>query len=358
MLRCLELAAKGKNFVLSNPMVGAILLSQEGHILAEGYHQKFGQKHAEFNVLKNIEQAPAGSCLFVNLEPCCHQGKNPPCTQIIIQKKVPRVIIGILDPNPKVAGKGILELEKHKIAVEVGVCQKECELLNKKYLTHTTQKRSFVALKIAASLDGKIALKNTKSQWITGKKAKVRTHQLRSEFEGIAVGKNTLWQDNPRLTNRNINHQLLPQPSPIIFISKGELLEHCFFLQDSRKKFLIAGKNIKKSYLQKISSQNLIIFQSSQVLPQPREVLEFLYTQKILSLIVEGGGALFTSFLVAGLVDKIYLFLAPKIIGSDGKNWCEHLNTISLLNQNHWSIAKIEHLAEDILIELYPQKYK
>lgn len=352
MLHCLELAKKGKSSVGSNPMVGAVLVSKEKKILCEGYHKGFGQKHAEVDALEKIAMAPEGSCLFVNLEPCCHQGINPPCIKIIIEKKIKKVMIGTLDPNPKVNGGGILELQKNSIAVETGICQEECEELNQKYLAYRRQKKIFVALKIAASLDGKIALKNEISQWITGNQAREKSHQLRSEFAAIAVGKKTLINDNPQLNNRI--SKTMPQPSPVVFWGNEELPKNCFFLQDTRKKFLIAGKNISPSYLKKIAQKNLFVFLSSMTRPSLQEALNFLHQQKIFSLLVEGGNSLLTSFLQTDLVNKIYLFLAPKILGEDAKNWCGALDLLQL-PKNQWNIKKITPLEEDILLEINPQ---
>jgi diaminohydroxyphosphoribosylaminopyrimidine deaminase/5-amino-6-(5-phosphoribosylamino)uracil reductase len=360
MRRCLKLAKKGKNFVKSNPMVGAVLLSKEGNILCEGYHKGFGLRHAEVEALEQIKQAPASSCLFINLEPCCHQGKNPPCAEMIVQKKITRVIIGTLDPNPKVSGGGVASLKKNKIEVEIGICQRECELLNQKYLTHVRSKRAFVALKIAASLDGKIALKNGDSQWITSEKARSKVHCLRSEFEAIGVGKNTFLHDNPKLNNRAGSN--LPQPSPVVFWSEPVLREknlfNYSFFKDTREKFFIMGKNVSEEKLQMIQKKNIGCFRSTNNQPQPLEALRFLYEKKIFSILIEGGGALHTSFLKAGLVDKIYLFLAPKIIGASGKNWCKDLEQLDILSKNYWEIGKTTKLGEDILLEIYPKKNK
>ena len=353
MLRCLALAKKGEGFVGSNPLVGAVLVSLQKEILSEGYHKGFGQKHAEVDALEKIDRAPDKSYLFVNLEPCCHQGINPPCTKIILAKKIKNIIIGCLDPNPKVAGKGILELKKNGVSVEIGVCQKKCEKLNEKYLIYRKEKRIFVALKIAASLDGKIALENGNSQWITGKKTRVKTHKMRSCFASIAVGQNTLLQDNPKLNNRLLKKML--QPSPIVFCGNNQLPEHCFFLLDTRKKFLAVGKNIPQDYLTKIQQPNLTIFQSAHARPDPQEVLQFLYKKKIFSLLIEGGSALATCFLQAQLIDKIYLFLAPKILGSDAKNWSGVLQLLKI-PKNYWKIEQTISIGEDILLEIYPQK--
>lgn len=353
MLHCLALAKKGEGFVGNNPLVGAVLVSSQKKILSEGYHQGFGQKHAEVDALEKVSEAPEGSYLFINLEPCCHQGINPPCTKIILSKKIKKIIIGCLDPNPKVAGRGIQELEKNGVRVELGVCQKKCEELNEKYLTYRKEKRVFVALKIAASLDGKIALKNEKSQWITGEKARAQTHKIRSCFASIAVGKNTLLHDNPKLNNRVFKKML--QPSPVVFWGAGKLLEPCFFLQDTRKKFLAVGKNMPQEHLAKIQQPNLTIFQSAKARPAPQEVLQFLYKQKIFSLLIEGGSTLATCFLQAQLIDKIYLFLAPKILGSDAKNWCGALQLLNI-PENCWEISQTINIGEDILLEIHPQK--
>ena len=349
MQRCLLLAEKGRCFVQSNPMVGAVLVSQDENIICEGYHEAFGSKHAEANVLMKTKTPPQ-SILFINLEPCCHQGKTPPCTDLIIKKKISKVIIGCLDPNLKVKGKGIKHLLEAGIKVEVGICKKECEILNQKYFIYHLQKRVFVALKIAASLDGKIALESKKSHWITGKDSRQKVHLLRSEFTSVAIGKNTLLEDNPQLTNRLKGDFL--QPIPIIFWGKGEFPQNYFLAKTKRKRILILNNKAHIREITDIQKENLVIYNSKNSRPKIKEVLEFLYKQKIYSLLVEGGAEIFSLFLQDKLVDKIYLFQSAKIIGGKGKNWTSHLKEIATLKKNNWRIDKTTLLGEDILLEI------
>ena len=350
MRLCLELAEKGKFFVKANPMVGAVLVDRDGNILSKGYHKAFGKEHAEVSALKKWKEVPKNSILFVNLEPCCHQGVNPPCTQIIIQKGVKSVVIGMPDPHSKVSGKGIKELRKQGIKVELDILREECEWFNQKYLVNITKKRTFVAIKAAVSLDGKLALANGLSQWITGGAARKKTQNLRSQFDAVAVGNSTLKKDNPRLTNRNSH--AARQPHRIVFLAHGELDKSCHFLKDTHsKKFLFAGKEIASDYLNTLKQQGVFVFQSKKIYPSCKEALEFLYSHNIYSLMVEGGARLIASFLQEKLADKLYLFLAPSIIGGDGKSWCSNLNLKTLQQQPKLKIKKTENCADDILVE-------
>ena len=188
MHRCLDLAVKGKDSVASNPMVGAVLVSKKGEILAEGYHKGIGKEHAEALALKKWDSVPPDSILFVNLEPCCHQGKNPPCTQNIIKKNVKQVVIGMQDPHYKVLGKGIKILQENNIKVHLFL-EKECLWFNQKYIINTTKHRPLVIAKIASSLDGKIALANGQSQWITAEPAREKAHWLRNSVDALVIGK-------------------------------------------------------------------------------------------------------------------------------------------------------------------------
>ena len=349
-MRLAELAEKGKYFVKSNPMVGAILASKDGEILSQGYHKAFGEKHAEVLALKKWDKVPASAILFVNLEPCCHQGVNPPCTQLLIQKGVKSVVIGMPDPHAKVSGKGIKELKNRKIHVEVGVLREECEWFNQKYLVNITKKRTLVGLKAAVSLDGKLALANGLSQWITGSASRKKSQSLRSDFDAVAVGHSTFKTDNPKLTNRNSD--ALCQPHRIVFLAHGELDTSSHFFSDTHsKRFLFAGKQVSSEHLKSLEQQGVFVFQSQKIYSSCKEVLDFLYSQNVYSVMVEGGAKLISSFVREKLVDRLYLFLAPSLIGSEGKSWCGNLQLEELKEQPKLKIQKIKKYQEDILLE-------
>ena len=201
MRRAIELAKKGGGYVHPNPLVGCVVV-KDGEVIAEGYHEKYGEFHAERNALTRCKSEIKGASLYVTLEPCCHYGKTPPCTDIIIEKGVKKVYVGILDPNPLVAGKGVKMLQDAGIEVEVGICADEIRELNKVFLKYITTKRPYVIMKTAMTLDGKIAAFTGDSKWVTNEESRKMVHQLRSEMAGVIVGIGTVLADDPMLNVR------------------------------------------------------------------------------------------------------------------------------------------------------------
>ena len=201
MRRAIELAKKGGGYVHPNPLVGCVVV-KDGEIISEGYHEKYGEFHAERNALLHCQSETNGASLYVTLEPCCHYGKTPPCTEIIIEKGVKKVFVGILDPNPLVAGKGVKILQDAGIEVEVGLCENEIRELNKVFLKYITTKRPYVIMKTAMTLDGKIAAFTGDSRWVTNEESRKMVHQLRSEMAAVIVGIGTVLADDPMLNVR------------------------------------------------------------------------------------------------------------------------------------------------------------
>ena len=201
MRRAIELAKMGGGYVHPNPLVGCVVV-KDGEIIAEGYHEKYGEFHAERNALTSCKSETKGASLYVTLEPCCHYGKTPPCTDIIIEKGIKKVYVGILDPNPLVAGKGVKRLQDAGIEVEVGLCADEIRELNKVFLKYITTKRPYVIMKTAMTLDGKIAAFTGDSKWVTNEESRKIVHQLRSEMAGVIVGIGTVLADDPMLNVR------------------------------------------------------------------------------------------------------------------------------------------------------------
>ena len=239
MKRALELAKKGEGFVSPNPMVGAVIV-KDGEIIAEGWHEKYGDLHAERNALKHCTQSAEGADMYVTLEPCCHYGKQPPCVNAIIEAKIKRVIVGSGDPNPLVAGKGIQILREHGIEVVENVLKDECDKLNEIFMYYIQHKRPFVAMKYAMTMDGKIATYKGLSKWITGEKAREHVHKLRHRYKAIMAGIGTVLADDPLLTcrledgigqvdlRRHVHAgstQRALQPMPLVFIHSDILGE-------------------------------------------------------------------------------------------------------------------------------------
>ena len=198
MLRAIQLAKKGEGWTNPNPMVGAVIV-KDGKIIGEGYHKKYGELHAERNAIASLTESAEGAVIYVTLEPCCHHGKTPPCTEAIIEQKNRKVVIGSRDPNPKVAGKGVQILRDHGVEVETGLLEEECLSLNEIFFHYITTKMPYVAMKYAMTLDGKIASFSGDSKWVTGEKAREHTHFLRKKYRGILVGIGTVLADDPML---------------------------------------------------------------------------------------------------------------------------------------------------------------
>lgn len=284
--RTFELARKAGSLTYPNPLVGAVIV-KNGKVIGEGYHKKFGQAHAEVNAIKQCRININGATLYTNLEPCCHFGKQPPCTEAIIKAGIKTVVFSHCDPCLKVKGKGKKELEKHGIKVIAGILKEEALKLNEIYFHYQKTRMPFVALKIASSLDGKIATSSDDSKWITNEKARAYGRRLRGEYQAILVGSNTILKDNPRLTARTKG---LADPIRIILDTHNKIPRTAQVFRD--KNYMLINKNIPlKSLLKKLSEQGII------------------------SLLVEGGAITISSFIDAKLAQKLYWFQAPILIG-------------------------------------------
>lgn len=309
MQRCLDLALLGMGEVAPNPMVGCVIVHQ-GTIIGEGYHQKFGQPHAEVNAIRSVRNPEwlAQSTLYVSLEPCSHFGKTPPCSDLIIQNRIPHVVIGTADPFAKVAGKGIERMQKAGIEVEVGVLEKECRQLNRRFFTFHENKRPYIILKWAQTLDGFIDTDRTETQhptWITNELSKRLVHKQRSEESAILIGTNTAEYDNPSLTIREWTGN---QPVRMV-IDRIQRLDQGLHIFDSTAPTWIftAEENVDSGTLKYIRLDF-----NQDILPQ---LLAALYERDILSVIVEGGSILLNSFLEAGLWDEAFVYTGNQFFG-------------------------------------------
>lgn len=333
MRRAIELAKKGGGYVHPNPMVGCVIVN-DSEIIAEGYHEKYGEFHAERNALLHCQSETKGASLYVTLEPCCHYGKTPPCTEIIIEKGIKKVFVGILDPNPLVAGKGVKILQDAGIEVEVGLCEDEIRELNKVFLKYITTKRPYVIMKTAMTLDGKIAAYTGDSKWVTNDESRKMVHELRSEFSGVIVGIGTVLADDPMLNVRldGNPHQpirivvdsnlRIPVDSQLVKTAKeyrtiiatqkphAEIAENAEI--DDHK--LLARKRANLAEL----GMGIIECQSINNHVDINDLMTKLGAMGIDSLLLEGGGTINAAFLEAGCVDEVWAFIAPKIIGGEG----------------------------------------
>ncbi len=309
MQRCLELALLGMGDVAPNPMVGCVIV-HDGKIIGEGYHEKFGQPHAEVNAIQSVlkPELLKYSTLYVSLEPCAHFGKTPPCSDLIIESRIPHVVIGTVDPFAKVAGRGIERMQKAGIEVEMGILEPECRNLNRRFFTFHEKKRPYILLKWAQTLDGFIDTDRSETEhptWITNALSKRLVHKQRSEESAILIGTNTAEYDNPSLTVREWTGN---QPIRLVIDRTGRLSSDLHLFDGKAQSWVFSGD-------EKPDSENLKFINldfSQNILPQ---MLAELYRHHILSLIVEGGSKLLNSFLEMDLWDEAFVYTGNQFFG-------------------------------------------
>ena len=354
MKLALENAQKGRGKVNPNPMVGAVIVKEE-KIIGIGYHEFFGGSHAEVNAFKNATENVEGATMYVTLEPCSHYGKTPPCADKIIEKKIRRVVIGSLDPNPLVAGNGVKKLIDAGIEIKVGILEKECIKLNEVFMKYIKSKRPFVVLKCAMSLDGKICTRDGESKWITGEKSRSHVHETRNFLSGIMVGVDTVIKDNPRLTSRIVGGK---NPARIIVDSTLRIPLGSNVLTDEFKdKTIIATtKYADKEKIKDIENLGVkvLIINSKEKRVNLNNLMDRLGEMNIDSILLEGGGTLNFSALKEGIIDKVQIYIAPKIIGGTlAKTPVEGEGIDKLKNAFNIKDLKVSLLGNDIFVEGY-----
>ncbi len=354
MKLALELAEKGRGKVNPNPMVGAIIV-KKNKVIGKGYHECYGEAHAEVKAFQNATEDVEGATLYVTLEPCSHYGKTPPCVDKIIDKKINRVFIGSLDPNPLVSGRGVEKLIDAGIEVTTGILEKECRELNEIFMKYMVERKPFVIMKTAMSLDGKIATKIGESKWITCSESRNNVHRLRDQVAGIMVGVNTVIMDNPELTCRieNGNNPVriivdssLRIPIDSKVLGKQHIAETIIATTpqaDIRKKIEIEDKGVK-----------VLITESLEGKVDLQDLMSKLAMENIDSVFLEGGSTLNFSALEQSIVDKVQVYIAPKIIGGDkSKTPVGGSGVECLINAFQLHRVSYRTIGEDILIEGY-----
>ena len=314
MSRCLQLAQQAEGHTAPNPMVGAVIMC-DGVIIGEGYHHRCGEPHAEVNAIRSVndQNLLMKSTLYVNLEPCSHYGKTPPCAQLIIDKKIPRVVVGMGDPNPKVNGRGIQMLREAGVEVVENVLNQQCQILNKRFVTLYTKKRPFVILKWAQTQDGFIDAWRTTSEIpplrISNEVTKTLNHQIRSIESAILVGTNTALLDNPHLTARKLNTR-----NPVrMVVDKSLRVPSDYRIYDQTTPTVIFTDKMVEN---KTNITFVKLDFSKAIVPQ---IMDYLYQANLSSLIVEGGTQLLQAFIDANLWDEVYIETSPEIIGAGVK---------------------------------------
>ena len=310
----LKLALKGKGRTSPNPMVGALVV-KDGRIVGRGYHEKAGLAHAEVIALDDAGQKAKGANLYVTLEPCTHFGRTPPCVDKIIKSGIKNVIVGMVDPNPVNNGKGIKILKAHKIKVETGFLEDKLKKINESFIKYITRKIPFVTVKVGQSLDGKIATRTGDSKWITSDRSRGLAHRLRSGYDAIMVGVNTILRDDPRLDawfskkqpiKIVVDSQLSTSQEANVFSRRGSVIIVTLPVksgQETENRKILAEKAKILDVKEKAGQINL------------RDMMKKLAQSRITNILVEGGGTLIGGLFDEGLVDKVMFFISPKIIG-------------------------------------------
>lgn len=334
MRQCLKLAKKGQGFVSPNPMVGCIVLDKNNNIISTGYHHKYGENHAERDALLKLKKGEEiGGTLIVNLEPCSHYGKTPPCTDLIIERGLKKVVIAMQDVNPIVAGNGIKKLKDNGIEVIENILKEQAEDLNEVFIKNMTQKEIFVTLKTATTLDGKIATKTGSSKWITSEKAREKGKELRTNYDAVLTTSATVLADNPK------------------FACKIKILIDRYLKCDFSMDYFKTGKIYVATTAKELptSPDNVEFIEYTNL----KSLFKQLFEKGIMSVFVEAGGTINGLLLEEHLVDKIYQFVAPKIIGDNSaKSAFDGRNITDINKSNNFKIQSVENLEPDILITL------
>lgn len=356
MRQVLRLAEKGRGRTAPNPMVGAILV-KGGQVVGRGYHVRAGEPHAEIVALQQAGEKARGSTLYINLEPCTHFGRTPPCAPRVVEARVRRVVIGMMDPNPRVKGRGIQSLSQAGIDVQVGILEKECQRTNEAFCKYIIKKEPFVILKVASTLDGKTATQKGDSKWITGEVSRRFVHRLRDQSDGVLVGIGTILRDDPLLTARIKGGH---DPYRVVLDSRLRIPERARVLEGSPSKAIIAtteeGSNEKMERLERKGVQ-ILVLNSKEGRIDLKTCLQSLGAIGIMTLLVEGGSEINGSFLDEGAIDKFYFFFSSKWIGDEkapgifGGHGVQDLSKTIKLNQ-----LRFRRMGEDFLLEGYVEK--
>ena len=359
--KAISLAGKAKGKTSPNPLVGAVIV-KNGQIISQAHHKKAGQPHAEINAINNSKKQIKGAALYINLEPCSHHGRTPPCTDAIIKSGIKEVCIGMVDPNPLVAGSGVKKLKAHGIKVITGILKDDCEKLNEAYIKFITKKMPFVILKTAATLDGRTATILGDSKWITNESSRRFVHKLRSEVDAILVGTGTATKDNPQLTARP-GGKRVKNPVRVVLDRTLSISKNANVLKDTdaAKTILFTGKGYDKKKAAYITNKGVRIITAKEKDGRLdlKDVLKRLAKEDITSVLVEGGSELSSSFVKEGLADKMYLFFAPKLLLDDnakpiftGKKFAGKSKGL-IKDAISVKLKTVKRFGDDVMLEFY-----
>lgn len=351
MRRALVLAKRGRTS--PNPKVGAVVV-KDGEIVGEGYHPKAGEPHAEVFALRNAGDKAQGADIYVTLEPCCHQGRTPPCTEAVINAGISRVYAAMADPDVKVASKGFDRLRQAGIEVNCGICESEARQLNEAYIKHRITGMPFVILKSAMSLDGKIATRTGDSKWITNERSRAYAHKIRSEVDAIVIGSGTARADNPTLTARLSKN--IYYPTRVIISSNGDIPTDMKLFNKPGNSIVAVSSNTNLDSLRKLerAGARILTLKEQANRPSIADLMKQLGELGHLSVLIEGGGEVAASALQERVVDKIIYFYAPKIIGGrDAVSSVGGLGSEKVSSSISIERTKIRNFGQDLAIEGY-----
>ena len=364
MRRDIKLAKKGSGHVNPNPMVGAVIV-RDGEIIGEGYHECYGQLHAERNAIANAKKrgnSLEGSTIYVTLEPCCHYGKTPPCTEAIIEEKIARVVVGSDDPNPLVSGKGFQMLREKGIEVIPHFLKEECDAMNHVFFHYIRTGTPYVAMKYAMTMDGKIACYTGDSKWVTGEESRAHVQTLRNHYKGIMAGIGTVLADDPMLNCRieggrdpiriiADSHLRIPMDSQLVRTAGQQpLIVACLPDADEEKAAQLKEKGIEVLRIPGVTTAD-ITEEQKEVISLP-VLMKELGARKIDGILLEGGGQLNESALQAGIVDRIYCYIAPKIFGgAQAKTPVEGQGLTRAADAWQFNRIGMQEFGQDILLE-------
>jgi len=349
-----SLAQSAEGRTTPDPMVGAVLV-KGGRIISMGYHGEVTTPHAEAWAIQKAEEKSKGATLYINLEPCCHYGNNPPCTERIIKAGISKVVVSMKDPNPLVSGKGFKILKRHGVKVLVGLLEDEARRQNEVFVKYITTKRPFVALKTAMTIDGKIATRTGASRWVAGEESLRRAHHLRNVYDAILVGVGTVLIDNPKLNVRRVKK--VKDPIRIVLDAHARTPKRADVLKGrGSKTIIVVGPKAAKAKVEdlKKAGAEILVVKAPKGKIDMKELMKKLGKMKITSVLVEGGGEVGASAIEAGVVDKVYFFIVPKIFGGrEAKTPIEGLGIKLPSQAKHLKMIHEERVGEDFLITGY-----
>ena len=351
MRRCIKLAKKSEGRVSPNPLVGAIVFDDDFRIISEGRHERYGENHAERNAILSAKENLKGKSIIVNLEPCSHYGKTPPCADLIIEYGIKRVITGMVDPNPKVSGKGIQKLKDNGIEVITGVLEKECRELNEIFIKNQTKKMPFITVKTATTLDGKIATSTGSSKWITDEASRKEVHKLRNKYDAILTSSSTVIKDNPSMTCRIKNGR---NPVRIIADTNLKTDKDSKIYENNGAKIIVLVSNQISDKQIKHHTQN------AEFIKCPlknghidlKYAIKELFNMGIMSILVEAGSIFNNTVIQEKLADNFIQFIAPKMLcDKNGLSFAEGCSRNEISECNNLIITSTKKLKNDIIIK-------